>query len=107
MSEPAAASLIDVLVATAGTVDCTSRVEADSTIWSTEGQDFAVHRGPMVEFRLDATIGPAARRTPETSASDRGPAWVRFEPSVLDRYAIDRVAAWFAAAQRRAAPTSG
>jgi hypothetical protein len=53
-------------------------------------------------FRLDPTVAAAARRTPDTHASDRGPAWVRFAPADLDPHGVDRARAWFEAAARRA-----
>jgi hypothetical protein len=53
-------------------------------------------------FRLDPPIAAAARRTPDTGASDRGPEWVRFAPVDLDPHGADRAGAWFEAAARRA-----
>lgn len=58
--------------------------------------------GSMAEFRLDPTVAAAAQRTPDTSASDRGPDWVRFSPGDLDDQAIDRAVAWLGSAARRA-----
>jgi len=54
------------------------------------------------EFRLDPAVAAAARRTPDTEASDRGSAWVRFAPAVLDDQAADRARAWLMSAARRA-----
>jgi hypothetical protein len=54
------------------------------------------------EFRLDPAVAGAARRTPHTSVSDRGPDWVRFTPEVLDGHASDRAVAWLGSAARRA-----
>jgi hypothetical protein len=54
------------------------------------------------EFRLDPAVAAAARRTPDTTASDRGPDWVRFAPAILDDHAADRAVAWLASAARRA-----
>jgi hypothetical protein len=48
-------------------------------------------------------MGRAALGTPGTSASERGTEWVVFAPPDLDRTAVDRVVAWFAAAWRHAA----
>ena len=72
------------------------------TTWSTGGTPFVALNGSTVEFRLDAVVGAAARRTPDTSASTRGDAWVAFRPADLDQYGEDRIRAWFAAARRRA-----
>ena len=58
--------------------------------------------GGTASFRLDPMLAGAARRTPDVSASPRGPEWVAFRPPVLDDHAIDRAEAWFAAAVRRA-----
>jgi len=73
------------------------------TIWSVGGQPFAALNVGTAEFRLDAVLAPAARRTPDTTGSPRGKEWVSFSPAILDRYAEDRLRAWFAVAFRRAA----
>jgi hypothetical protein len=54
------------------------------------------------EFRLDPAVAAAARRTPATSASNRGPDWVRFAPITLEPHATDRAVAWLGSAARRA-----
>ena len=54
------------------------------------------------EFRLDPAVAAAARGTPDTSPSDRGPDWVRFAPPTLDDHAADRAVAWLGSAARRA-----
>ena len=59
--------------------------------------------GTVAAFRLDPTLAAAARRTPDTAASDLGGAWVVFAPALVDGHAADRAAAWLAAAARRAA----
>jgi hypothetical protein len=56
----------------------------------------------VAEFRLDPAVAGAARRTPDTAASERGPEWVRFAPSALDPHAADRAVAWLGSAARRA-----
>jgi hypothetical protein len=56
-----------------------------------------------VEIRLGDEIAEAALRTPDTTASPRGPAWVRFAPPTWDEFAFDRVEAWFRVAWRMAA----
>ncbi len=58
--------------------------------------------GSTAEFRLDPAVAAAALRTPDTSASDRGPDWVRFSPVDLDDHAIDRAVAWMRSAARQA-----
>jgi len=75
--------------------------EDSTTIWSLAGKPFAVLAGDTMEFRLDAVVGEAARRTPGTTISARGPDWVAFRPGELDQYAEDRARAWFLAAARR------
>lgn len=72
------------------------------TSWIRGDQTFVTLADGVAEFRLDAPIAAAARRTPDTAASSRGPEWVRFEPRTLDGMAIDRATAWFEAAFRRA-----
>jgi hypothetical protein len=72
----------------------------------------AYRRGPVLfaaaepmaaELRLHPEIAESARRTPATSASERGAEWVRFAPPELDRHALDRAEAWFVSAWRAAA----
>ena len=74
----------------------------DERTWSRDGIDFAVLDGANVDLRIGTTIADAAVRTPDTRPSDRGADWVSFTPAVLDDHARDRLAAWFAAAHRRA-----
>jgi len=76
--------------------------EMDDDTWSSGGHQFAVLSGDAIELRLDEPVARAATRTPDTSPSDRGPAWVRFEPRELDGHAIDRLEAWFRFAYRKA-----
>jgi hypothetical protein len=54
------------------------------------------------EFRLDPAVAAAARRTPDTAASDRGAEWVSFAPETLDDHGADRAVAWLRSAARRA-----
>ena len=64
---------------------------------------FAAHPAPdVVELRLGEEIADAALRTPDTSSSARGHAWVRFAPRVWDDHAQDRLEAWFRVAWRLA-----
>ena len=53
-------------------------------------------------FRLDPAVAAAARRTPDTGPSVRGPEWVRFFPPAVDPHGADRARAWFESAARRA-----
>ena len=79
------------------------------TGWAVGGRLVAILDGPgtTAAFRLDPVLAGAARRTPGTMPSARGPEWVAFRPPVLDDHAIDRAEAWFGAAIRRAAPRPG
>jgi hypothetical protein len=74
-----------------------------TTTWSGVAGPFVVLAadGRGADFRLDPTLAAAATRTPDTTTSARGPAWVAFTPLDLDGQAIDRALAWFAAAARR------
>ena len=87
--------------AAAATPGATAETDRDTTIWSMAGKPFAVLAGDTLEFRLDPVVGEAARRTPGTTISARGPDWVAFRPAELDQFAEDRARAWFLAAARR------
>jgi hypothetical protein len=80
-----------------------ARATGDEVLWQREGRAFAVSGTGRAEFRLPPVMGRAALGTPGTSASERGTEWVVFAPPDLDRTAVDRVVAWFAAAWRHAA----
>ena len=98
-------TLRDLLEAAARDADVAASTAADdSTVWSAGGRDVVVldPTGATVSFRLDPVLAGAARRTPDVSASPRGPEWVAFRPMTLDEHALDRAEAWFAAAVRRA-----
>jgi hypothetical protein len=60
------------------------------------------HADGAAEFALDPAVAAAARRTPDTGPSDRGPAWVRFAPLSLDPHGADRATAWYGFAVRHA-----
>jgi hypothetical protein len=81
------------------------RREAGATVeWTAAGVVFAVATADTTEFRLDPIVAHAALGTPDAGPSARGPEWVAFSPSQLDRYARDRAVAWFGSAWRRASP---
>jgi hypothetical protein len=73
-----------------------------SVTWLRSGTEFATKDRSAIEFRLEGAIAAAARHTPEATTSTRGDDWVRFAPSELDQFAVDRAIAWFEAAWRRA-----
>ena len=81
----------------AGDVD--SPVERE---FARSGVTFAARPGEeVIELRLGPEISEAARRTPDTSGSERGPDWVRFAPRSWDEdHAQDRLDAWFRVAWR-------
>jgi hypothetical protein len=65
------------------------------------GTVFAVLDADRLEAALDPAVLKAALRTPDTAPSARGPGWIAFSPSVVDRYALDRAEAWVRFAHRR------
>jgi hypothetical protein len=71
-------------------------------VWTVASQPFAVLTDEAIELRMDPAVAHAATRTPDTTVSERGPEWIRFEPAELDEHATDRLEAWFAHAYRRA-----
>ena len=101
MTDASLAALIEACAA--ATPGCLPAGDGPVRSWAIRGQVFAVLASGTVEYRLDPVVGAAARRTPDTAASSRGPDWVAFRPNVLDQYAEDRLTAWFRAAARRAA----
>lgn len=77
-----------------------------ATEYSRDGKPFAVVASEGIDLCLGAEIAEAARRTPNTTASDRGTDWVRFAPIEWDKHATDRLEAWFRVAWRAAAKAS-
>jgi len=77
-----------------------------SLTWVRTGRTFAAASadGSSAEFALDPAVADAATRTPDVTASARGPGWVLFTPHELDDHAADRAVAWLASAHRRAEP---
>lgn len=72
--------------------------------WTRDQRPFAIlsRDGATAEFLLDGPVAAAAYRTPDAVSSERGEGWVRFAPTVLDEYAVDRARAWYLSAHRRA-----
>ena len=102
--EPTDLTLADVLGAAAdGLPDVADATDGGATIWRVGDRPFAVLTDDVAEFLLDPLVASAALRTPDTSASLRGTAWVSFRPATLDDGAVDRAEAWFLSAHRRAA----
>jgi hypothetical protein len=85
-----------------GPADVQGAKSGTTTDYARAGTIFALASEDAVELRLAADIADAARRTPDTTASDRGDEWVRFSPRSLDGHARDRLAAWFLIAYRLA-----
>lgn len=95
-------TLESALRAVANDLGVAAATAGSQTSWSVGGRTFASLTAGVAEFRLDGPIAAAARRTPDTAPSERGPDWVRFAPPTLDAMALDRAVAWFEAACRRA-----
>ncbi|HWH37534.1 MAG TPA: hypothetical protein VNT28_07135 [Candidatus Limnocylindrales bacterium] len=102
MAEPPAdaGQLLEALAVRAGEV-MTEDTPAGRE-YRRDGRVFAAHQATAVELRLDPEVAEAARRTPDSGPSERGPEWVRFTPTLLDRHAADRIEAWFLSAWRAA-----
>ena len=99
-------TLRDALAESAADVDeVATSVSADGSVsYVAGGKTVAVvgSTGTSAEFLLSKAVAAAALRTPDTTASARGPEWVRFEPAELDDHAIDRAVAWLGFAVRHA-----
>ena len=74
----------------------------DAVEFLRRGRPFAAATDASAEFRLRPDVAAAALRTPDVRASERGPEWVAFSPGALDRFALDRLTAWFDFAWRHA-----
>lgn len=93
--------LLDDLIGEAADIHVS--IADDGFEYSREGVIFAARSAAsVVEVRLGEEIAEAARRTPDTTASGRGPAWIRFAPHEWDDHALDRLEAWFRVAWRTA-----
>lgn len=99
---PSETSLGDLL---AELLDEIPGVELSATReYAHDGIAFAHRTGEeSIDFRLGAEIGEAARRTPDTQPSNRGPDWMSFSPKAWDDMAVDRLRAWFRVAWKLAA----
>jgi hypothetical protein len=99
-------TLRDALAESADGVDeVSTKAAADGSLeYIAGGRTVAViaASGTSAEFLLTSAVASAAVRTPDTTASPRGPGWVRFEPAELDEHAIDRAVAWLGFAVRHA-----
>ena len=103
MTGPVGGELGALIEASAAALEAVDRqADGGAVEWSTGGIVFAAVSGDRAEFRLALPVVGAALRTPDTTASARGPDWVAFAPRQLDGHAVDRAAAWLASAWRRA-----
>jgi hypothetical protein len=97
--EPSVSDVLDALLDEVGDVEPATDGE-----YARQGIVFVGRPEPdVLELRLGEEITEAAMRTPNTGPSTRGPAWVRFAPTVWDDLAFDRLEAWFRVAWRLAA----
>ena len=78
------------------------RSDGDAREYSRSGDLFAVLELDALEVRVGPDIAGPALRTSDTTASERGPAWVCFAPRRIDRFGSDRATSWFEVAWRRA-----
>ncbi len=100
MTDPALAILLAERV---GLLDgAAGRQDGPGTGYYLQDVLFAFVDQAGAEFRLPEEVGAAALRTPDVTASRRGPGWVRFVPRRLDGHARDRALAWLESAWRRA-----
>jgi hypothetical protein len=103
MSEAERTSLGAIVEAAAADLEAVERrATPEGAEWSIGGVTFAATTSDAAEFRLARPVVEAALRTPGTSPSARGPDWIGFQPTELDRHATDRATAWLASAWRRA-----
>jgi hypothetical protein len=102
MSVPAD-EIAAVIEPVAGRLDEVERDDGPATTsYGRAGRGFAVLDGDCFHVRLGPSISRAALRTPDTAPSERGDDWVAFAPRTLDRFARDRLEAWFESAWRHA-----
>ena len=89
--------LIDAAALAAGAARV---VRGDSVDYAVAGAIVATIGPAGAEFLLGPEVTAAALGTPDTHSSPRGPGWVAFRPRTVDRFALDRAAAWFGLAAR-------
>lgn len=82
----------------------TTAAQGGALLYLRSGIPFALVADDALEVRLHPDIAAAALRTQDTTASEREIGWVRFAPSRIDRYSLDRATAWFLSAWRAAGP---
>jgi hypothetical protein len=101
MPEPGSlGEAIESTAATFGDIDVEAAQEGSE--YSTRGVVFASVGPVSASFLLPADVARGALGTPDTAPSPLGAGWIRFTPPTLDRFAVDRVQAWFVLAHRMA-----
>ncbi|MFI5254106.1 MAG: hypothetical protein ACHQ15_01415 [Candidatus Limnocylindrales bacterium] len=96
--------LAAVIDEAAGAVGATRRARGEEADYEIDGVIVAGLGPSGAEFRVGPEVAAAALGTPDTFASGRGPGWVGFRPRTLDRFALDRIAAWLGLAARLSLP---
>ena len=94
--------LAGLRTALAGLLDEAGVAEAAGGVYAVGGTTVGVLGPDGLELRLTAVVARAAAGTPDAGPSARGPEWVRFAPTTLDRFALDRATSWFGLAARSA-----
>ena len=90
----------------AGELEGVRRREAGKAVeFDRAGVVFATRESGRLSFRLRPEIAAVALRTPATTRSTRGPAWVTLAATGGDPFTLDRAAAWFESAWRLAGET--
>ncbi len=104
MSEPTTGELLGEVVETAiAELGEAAETRSGNAVEYRRGSTlFAALEPAAVELRLQPDIAEAVLRTPETAPSRRGSEWVRFAPTEIDQFVIDRLEAWLTAAWRTA-----
>jgi hypothetical protein len=93
---------IDAVVAAVASTEGVAGVPTDGGVAYKVGETVVVVvKDGTAEFRLRTDIAAAAARTPDAGPSPRGPEWVAFSPTNFDRFARDRIEAWFEFAVRQ------
>ena len=101
------ADALAALVADAAAAVGAQRIDLDGGDGYRAGRTvIVVVNGGTAEFRLRADVAAAAARTPDARPSPRGPEWVAFSPTTIDRFTRDRVTAWLEFGARQAHPSS-